>query len=287
MRVHSLADAGASFLPPFARSKSMLTSDSSAILRNRRRGNQDSLCCTDVSSQLRTSPIPAFPSSLFYDSRLLAFLLSPARYDELTLFSSQYPIRREMQGSVFGAPYWKNERLMNGEIFPVHGKGMNKLRLTAPLQRFIAFVRTELDQLAVKIDSSPAAETTLNLGDWIAKVFFEASLTGMFGSNVLDAQGTPMEEFYQACLDFDAAFPIEASGMVPPALLPFIPDVKKGRKAREVISSTFTAWISGGFEGLEEGVIRDMANIALENDLGVEEAGKVRLSPFFVLPSLR
>lgn len=188
----------------------------------------------------------------------------------------QFPIRREMQGSAFGAPYWQDQTLLDDQFFPTHSRGMQKGQLTVPLQRFIAVVRDRLDDLAVQVDAAPSGELSLKLAPWIVETYFEASLAGLFGPHVRDAKGISPAELFDAFCKFDRAFPIMASGLVPPFLLEKIPDVKEGRVAQDLIASTFEAWIRDGFDGLEKGVVRDMAEVALNNELGAKEGGKVR-----------
>ena len=188
---------------------------------------------------------------------------------------SQYPIRREMQGSAFGASFWEDQSIMNGQVFPVHARGMTKAGLTPPLQRFISVVRSRIADLAAQVDASSSGAVTIKFAEWIVETYFEASLAGMFGPDVRAAKGVSRDELWRAFCEFDKAFPIMASGMVPSWLLDRIPDVVAGKKAQGLLADTFEQWIRGGFEGLDEGVIRDMAEIPLKNDLGTYEAGKL------------
>ncbi|GAA6055170.1 hypothetical protein JCM3770_002217 [Rhodotorula araucariae] len=191
------------------------------------------------------------------------------------------PIRREMQGTAFGAPFWADRSLMDEQFFPVHSRGMSKARLAAPLQRFVAVVRSRIDDLAAQVDAALSGELTIKLADWVVETYFEASLAGLFGPCVREAKGT--KELWAAFCAFDKAFPIMASGIVPPWLLERIPDVVAGKKGQDVLASTFEAWIRSGFDGLDEGVVRDMAEVALDNNLGAKEAGKMIVADFWAL----
>ncbi|GAA5878778.1 hypothetical protein JCM3774_005069 [Rhodotorula dairenensis] len=193
---------------------------------------------------------------------------------------SFFPIRREMQGTAFGADYWDDRKLMDGQFFPVHARGMSKVNLTAPLARFIATVREKVDELSARLDSAPDG-VTLDLVKWTLDTFYDGTLAGFFGPKVLDARGTTKAELYQALETYDRAFPIIASGLIPPALVERIPDVKKAREAQHVLAATFADWVAGGFDGLEHGVVRDMAQVALDNDLGNYEAGKMLVADFW------
>lgn len=186
---------------------------------------------------------------------------------------AQYPIRREMQGSAFGASFWDDQNIMNGQVFPVHARGMKSL--TPALERFVTVLRSRIDQLAAEVEASSTGAVTIKPADWIVETYFEASLAGMFGSHVREAKGISRDELWRAFCQFDKAFPIMASGMVPSWLLDRIPDVVAGKKAQGVLADVFEAWIRDGFEGLDEGVIRDMAEIPLKHDLGTHEAGKL------------
>ncbi|GAA5835857.1 hypothetical protein JCM9279_002121 [Rhodotorula babjevae] len=196
---------------------------------------------------------------------------------------SFYPIRREMQGSAFGASFWDDHSIMNGQVFPIHARGMTKTGLAKPLERFVTVVRSRIADLAAQVDTSSSGAITIKLADWIIETYFEASLTAMFGPSVRHAKGVSRDELWRAFCDFDKAFPIMASGMVPPWLLDRIPDVITGKKAQGALADMFEAWIRDGFEGLDEGVIRDMAEIPLNNDLGSHEAGKLIIADFWAL----
>ncbi|GAA5828459.1 hypothetical protein JCM11251_006259 [Rhodosporidiobolus azoricus] len=205
-------------------------------------------------------------------------------YESPTRVLTFLPIRREMQGTAFGATdYWKDRQLMEGELYPTHARGMRKDSLGPALERFVAFMKTKFEDLAARADASPSGEISIPLQEWVAECFFEASTSAMFGDHIRDASGISKKELYQAFSEFDLAFPLEASGMGPPWLLAKIPEVKAGRAARDKMAKAFEAWIRGGFEGLEKGVVRDMAQVALDNNLGEYEAGKLLVADFWAL----
>lgn len=191
------------------------------------------------------------------------------------------PIRREMQKTAFSGDYWDDRSLMDGQFFPVHARGMSKNNLTAPLARFVATVREKVDELSRRLESAPDGEVTVDLVAWTLGAFYDGTLAGFFGPKVLDARGTSRAELYRALETYDRAFPIIASGLIPPTLVERIPDVKKAREAQHVLAATFADWIAGGFEGLEHGVVRDMAQVALDNNLGDYEAGKMLVADFW------
>ncbi|BGP14678.1 hypothetical protein JCM10213_006242 [Rhodosporidiobolus nylandii] len=204
-------------------------------------------------------------------------------YEAPSKVLSFLPIRREMQGTVFGAPYWRDQALLDKQFFPTHAKGMSKANLSAGLERFVMYARRYLDDLGGKVDAAPSGEVVLDANDFLHEVYFEASLAAMFGPRVREASGIAKEELFEAFLAFDASFPLEASGMFPGWLLDRIPGVTEGREARETLARAFQAWIEDGFDGLDEGVVRDMAQVALDNDLGSYEAGKMICADFWAL----
>ena len=206
-----------------------------------------------------------------------------------------------MQKTAFSGDYWDDRSLMDGQFFPVHARGMSKNNLTAPLARFVATVRGKVDELSLRFESAADGEATVDLVDelslrfesvadgevtvdlvaWTLSAFYDGTLAGFFGPKVLDARGTTRAELYRALETYDRAFPIIASGLIPLALVERIPDVKKAREAQHVLAATFADWIAGGFEGLEHGVVRSMAQVALDNNLGDYEAGKMLVADFW------
>uniref|UniRef100_A0A0K3CFE4 FGENESH: predicted gene_8.150 protein n=1 Tax=Rhodotorula toruloides TaxID=5286 RepID=A0A0K3CFE4_RHOTO len=167
-----------------------------------------------------------------------------------------YPIRREMQHTVFGAgPYWKDESIMDGSLFPLHARGMSKANLADSLVRVVDVLRVRVDELAYKVDKAPQGDVIVDLIKWTVETFYDATLAGFFGKEFLRQDGVDEQELYNAFNAFDKSFPIVASGMVPPSFLEKIPDVKKGREGFEVLTSTFERWMSDGFAGLDAGII--------------------------------
>lgn len=181
-----------------------------------------------------------------------------------------------MQHTVFAAaPYWKDEAIMDGHLFPVHARGMSKANLADSLVRIVGGFRRRIEELASEVDKAPQGEVTVDLIKWTVETFYDATLAGFFGTEFLRQDRVDKQELYDAFSAFDKSFPILASGMIPPALLNKIPDVKKGREGFEVLRSTCEKWSRDGFEGLDAGIVRDMAEFASAHDLGEGEAAKV------------
>ncbi|GEM06734.1 cytochrome P450, family 8, subfamily B [Rhodotorula toruloides] len=187
-----------------------------------------------------------------------------------------YPIRREMQHIVFGAaPYWEDESIMDGSLFPIQARDMSKANLADSPVRIVDVFRVCIDDLASKVDKDPQGELTIDLIKWTVESIYEATLAGIFGKEFLQQDGVDKRELYNAFNAFDKSFPIIASGMVSHLFLEKIPDVKKGREGFELLASTFERWILNGFEGLDAGIVRDMAESEIEHGLGERAAAKI------------
>ncbi|GAA6058633.1 hypothetical protein JCM10212_004044 [Sporobolomyces blumeae] len=197
------------------------------------------------------------------------------------------PIRRELQGSVFEAPYWRDRDLMEGQFYSVHGRGFRTPRLEGPVDRFVSVVRSRVEHLATRLDGltprDAGDELVVSLDELVTDLFYDASFVALFGAHVRDASGISAVDLREAFDKFDHAFPLLASGLLPAFLLDRIPDVKVGRQGFDVLAKTLQAWIEGGFEGLDEGVVKDMAQVALDNWLGSKEAGKMLVADLWAL----
>jgi hypothetical protein len=86
-------------------------------------------------------------------------------------------------------------------------------------------------------------------------------LAALFGDDFLtQTQESVLKDGFFA---FDECFPLLASDMVPSFLFPYIPLIAKGMNGRECIFKILATWVEDGMPGLDEGVIRDMAQIGL------------------------
>jgi len=189
-----------------------------------------------------------------------------------------------MQHTVFLAgPFWRNKELMEGQFYKTHARGFQKQRLDKPVERYVTVIQRQVDELASKVDESENGELELPLSKWITDMFFEASFVGLFGDRVRESSGISPEALRKAFDEFDTSFPLMAAGLLPSFLLNLVPDVKKGMTSQRVLAETLRVWIGDGFPGLEDGVVRDMAQVALDNDLGLEEAGKMLVADLWAL----
>ena len=71
--------------------------------------------------------------------------------------------------------------------------------------------------------------------------------------------------------------------MVPSFLFPYIPSIAKGINGRERIFKILAAWVEDGMPGLDEGVIRDMAQIGLTQRHSSREIASLLSSDLWAL----
>lgn len=186
-----------------------------------------------------------------------------------------------MQKTVFDAgEYWKDIDTM-GAFYKVHSRGLQKSQLDSSVARFVSVMERQVEELATRLDSTKGGELELNLDEWVTDMFFEASLVGLFGPRMREPSGISKEAFRKAFDEFDGAFPFLASGLLPLPLANLI--FRKGKKSQHVLADTLQQWVEEGFPGLEEGVIRDMAQVAIDRGLGTKEAGKVLVADAWAL----
>ncbi|GAA6002016.1 hypothetical protein JCM10207_003039 [Rhodosporidiobolus poonsookiae] len=192
-----------------------------------------------------------------------------------------YTIRLEFGDLVFRAP--GTSAFYTQHMFPVHAKGMSKAGLAAPLERYVAFLQQQIEDLAARVDASEGGELVLDLQEWVTTTFFRASTTALFGPHVLNAAGMSEDELHAHFETFDAAFPIMASGMLPPSLLDRIPDVKQAREAQQAMAGMLAAWITAGLPGVEEGVIQGVVEVCREQGMSPAQIGLLLVADFWAL----
>ncbi|KAL8279942.1 hypothetical protein RQP46_007792 [Phenoliferia psychrophenolica] len=179
-------------------------------------------------------------------------------YDTPSKTLSFVPIRKRLQGSVFGSPraVWTSEA-MEKDIFPTHARALQKSKLEDPLRVFVESIRDATASLAASVDAAGGA-LEMDLAEWTMATLFEGATGAMFGPSFLGA--TSKEDFRRTFLKFDLAFPLLASEMVSPNTARFIPPLAKGLAARDELVQIFAAWVEKGMPGVEDGVIKDMAD---------------------------
>jgi hypothetical protein len=192
------------------------------------------------------------------------------------------PIRREMQNTVFDAgPFWKDRQIMEEGFYKTHSRGLQKSQLGDSLDRFVKVVNEQIENFARELDCLDENEREVNIDEWITGIFFEASLVGLFGPSMRESSGISKEAFRTAFEEFDDAFPLLASGLIPRPLIDLT--LGKGKRGQRVLAESLQKWIEDGFPGLEKGVIRDMAQVALDRGLGTVEAAKMLVADAWAL----
>jgi hypothetical protein len=191
------------------------------------------------------------------------------------------PIRVSLQSQVFGtSEQITGSQVLERRFFPAHSKGLANVRLDAPIQRFIQIAEMKVAELGDKVDG---AGGTLEMGlvRWVVDTMFEAALSALFG-----------EEFKARALDnglqvpfksFDACFPLLLSEMVPPFLSAFVPSVATGVDGRNVLVKALAEWVEDGMPGLEEGLVREMAEIGLSEGFSLTEIGTILVGDLWAL----
>ncbi|GAA5961005.1 hypothetical protein JCM3765_006500 [Sporobolomyces pararoseus] len=192
------------------------------------------------------------------------------------------PIRREMQFTVFDAlgSWWNDKPTMDG-FYRIHSRGLQRSQLEDSLDRFVKTVHREIENFASRLDETSDGQLVVDLNSWITDIFFEASLVGLFGPIVREPSGISRENFRKAFDSFDDAFPLLASGLIPRPLIKIL--LKKGKQGQHVLAEVMRKWIEAGFPGLETGVVKDMAQNALDQNLGTREAGKLLVADAWAL----
>lgn len=187
---------------------------------------------------------------------------------------------------------------MEKRVYPIHARGLSKLQLEEPLSRFVTSIEEQLDLFSKELDSSEGGTTIINLVEFITNLLFEAGTPALFGPSLLSTPTSTLTptELRQAFNTFDSAFPLLASGLIPPSLHGLVPPIAKGVEARNALSRHLGEWVRDGMQGLENGVVRDVAEIGLDEGLPMTEVGTLVLGTFWFvygasletfLPSLR
>ena len=187
-----------------------------------------------------------------------------------------------MQNTVFDAvgSWWTDKPTMDG-FYRIHSRGLQRLQLEDSLDRFVKTVKQEIENFATRLDGTSDGQLVVDLNSWITDIFFEASLVGLFGPEVRIPSGISKEAFREAFDSFDDAFPLLASGLIPRPLTSIL--LKKGKQGQHILADVMRKWIEAGFPGLEKGVVREMAQNALDQGLGTWEAGKLLVADAWAL----
>lgn len=189
-----------------------------------------------------------------------------------------------MQHIVFGSSQATlDSGVLESQVYTAHARGMAKGNLAEPLERFVASVEACLIALGERVDASNGGVLELDLVDWVTTAMFESETPALFGPSLFDAGHSTLSpaELRAAFNDFDAAFPLLASGLIPSFLQGFIPPIAKGLEGRRKLIEHLGTWAKADMPGLEKGVVRDMVEIGVKAGLGDEESGIFALGTFW------
>ncbi|ORY90686.1 cytochrome P450 [Leucosporidium creatinivorum] len=207
-------------------------------------------------------------------------------YDTSSKSLAFSPIRTEMQHTVFdSSQYTLQSGVLETKIFPAHGRGLAKGQLGLPLERFVASIQARLADLGEQIDAA-GGSIELDLVKWVTTTMFEGATPALFGSELFSAEQSSTlspSELMKAFAAFDGGFPLFASGMVPPSLHSFVRPLANGIDGRRKLVRHLAEWIEADMPGLEEGVVREMADIATGAGLPAEEGAKMLLGTLWAL----
>ncbi|KAM0749646.1 cytochrome P450 [Meredithblackwellia eburnea MCA 4105] len=208
-------------------------------------------------------------------------------YDTPARILSFSPIRMSMQNSVMGSPpSVAFHSIMTQKLFPDHARALTKGKLDPPLARFVDSIRntalasiaTRLQELSSPQNSNSTNSIEINLVEWTEAAMFEAATVAMFGPEMLPTAGLTKSEFHRLFKEFDAAFPLLASGKIPSFMTSLIPVLSKGIKARNNLARHMSKWVDAGLPGMAEGMIRDMYNIGLSQSWSSFEIAQILVS---------
>jgi hypothetical protein len=196
------------------------------------------------------------------------------------------PIRKEMQGTVFGSAKYvhTNDEVMERQLFPAHAKGMAKSKLEPPLARFLAEMTEQIETMGKRIDEEgEGGELEVDFAKWVIEAMIDAATPALFGDSFLASSKLSASELRNAFAAFDTSFPLLASGLIAPFLERHIPITAAGRRGGAILADVFGDWVKDGMPGLSEGVVRDMANVGLAASFPPHEIGKLLLADCWAL----
>ncbi|KAK4046122.1 hypothetical protein OIO90_006629 [Microbotryomycetes sp. JL221] len=198
------------------------------------------------------------------------------------------PIRIAMQHAVFGSqPYIGQSGVLETKLFAAHSRGLSKLRLEQPVNRFNSNVEQSIDQILSSQfkNSSPVQIDLINL---VTNMLYQGATPALFGNNLLefethDQENEPIpssNELQTHFWNFDNAFPL-LTAQVP--LQRWIPTTRQGIKGRQNFVEHVSKWIQHDLPGLNEGVVRDMVDIGNQHEWQTIETAKLVLGTYWAL----
>lgn len=192
-----------------------------------------------------------------------------------------------MNYTVFNtSPAIFSSRFIEERVFPAHAKGLARGQLATPLERFITSIEGRIAALGDKVEKT-GESAEIELVDVVNEMVFEGASDALFGTELCSSSHSDLTraQLREAFIDFDASFPLLASGLaaglLPAPLHRFWPKLDRGVKARSVLTKHFAKWARAGLPGLEEGVTKDIVEIGMNAQVGDEEMGKILLGSFW------
>ncbi|KAM0787945.1 hypothetical protein ACM66B_006150 [Microbotryomycetes sp. NB124-2] len=197
------------------------------------------------------------------------------------------PIRLEMQHDVFGSErFVVDSGVLEGQLFAAHSRGLSRPKLEEPISRFNMNVQQTVERVLARIDASDDNATELDLVEFVTSALYEGATPALFGHTLFDFDSdAPVASFAtirKRFWAFDEAFPLFAAGL-PSFLQALIPVVHRGKLGRAHVARHIGQWIDHDLPGLDDGVVRDMADIGRQARWSSVESGKLLLGTYWAL----
>lgn len=206
---------------------------------------------------------------------------------ELSRALAQAPIRNDMNYTVFNCSVDVfNSRIIEKSIFPAHARGLARGQLPIPTERFVNSVESSVFALGEQVDKA-GGTLEVELVDVLNRIMFEGATDALFGLELCSPSFSQLtrSQLRETFVEFDTAFPLLATGlaagMLPSRVVAMWPRLAKGVKARRVLIEHFAGWAKAGLPGLEEGVTKEIVDLAAKAGVGQEEIGKILLGSFW------
>ncbi|KAH8801925.1 cytochrome P450 [Flagelloscypha sp. PMI_526] len=187
-----------------------------------------------------------------------------------------HPIRHWFEQVLFGIGKYP-ESMFADRYYPMHARALTKERLRGSIHRFNEVFSERVKELEAQVHASQDGYIDIPIVEWVVNAMFESGLSAIYGPEFVriarDRKPLTVEQGHDS---FDDAFPILASGMVPPFLGRFIKPLSNGLRARADLVAALEEFIQMGTPGLDDGLTKD----------SVEWMEKEGLSPNEVAPML-
>lgn len=184
-----------------------------------------------------------------------------------------------------------NSGVMEKRLYPAHSKSLTKAQLSGPMDRFVASVRVQIDNLVARIDASDDGVMQVDASDLINTLIFDGAVPSLFGSQLYalpsDKDSSPKalspDAMRQAFIEFDAAFPLLASELLPPWLQRRVPLLRRGIDSRDRLLDHFVDWIERGAPDCDEGPIKAMVDVGAAQGVSPRETATWLLGTYWAM----